>query len=156
MRVTLQRVTHASVSVDGSVTGAIEAGLLVFVGFGREDDESVLDTAIRKILELRIFYDPSGKLNLSVLDIGGSILAISQFTLYANCTRGRRPDFTQAAAPEKARNLFESFVSRLQQTGVNTQTGIFAADMKVELLNDGPVTINLEFVPQPSQPSQAF
>jgi len=108
----------------------------------------VLDVAIRKILELRIFYDPAGKLNLSLLDIGGSVLAISQFTLYANCSRGRRPDFTQAASPELARELYEDFVARLRRTGINTQTGIFAADMQVELLNDGPVTINLEIAPQ--------
>jgi len=148
MRITLQRVKHAQVSVDGSVIGSIRQGLLLFVGFGRRDDASVLDVAIRKILELRIFYDPAGKLNLSLLDIGGSVLAISQFTLYANCSRGRRPDFTQAASPELARELYEDFVARLRRTGINTQTGIFAADMQVELLNDGPVTINLEIAPQ--------
>lgn len=148
MRITLQRVKYARVNVEGSVVGSIPQGLLVFVGFGRDDDSSVLDVAIRKILELRIFYDQDGKLNLSLLDIGGSILAISQFTLYANCSRGRRPDFTQAAPPSLARELYESFVAKLRETGVPVQTGIFAADMQVELLNDGPVTINLEIDPQ--------
>ena len=131
MRLTLQRVTHASVSVDGRVTGSIQGGLLAFVGFGREDDASVLEPAIRKMLELRIFCDEAGKLNLSLLDIGGAVLAISQFTLYADCSRGRRPDFTQAAAPHKARELFDAFVVILRDKGIPTQTGIFAADMKV-------------------------
>jgi len=147
MRLTLQRVKHAQVSVDGQPVGAIQAGLLAFVGFGREDDASVLDPAIKKMLELRIFCDAAGKLNLSLQDIGGSVLAISQFTLYANCGRGRRPDFTQAAAPELARSLFDLFVDKIRQSDIPIQTGIFAADMQVELLNDGPVTINLEFSP---------
>jgi len=107
----------------------------------------VLDPAIKKMLELRIFCDAAGKLNLSLQDIGGSVLAISQFTLYANCGRGRRPDFTQAAAPELARSLFDLFVDKIRQSDIPIQTGIFAADMQVELLNDGPVTINLEFSP---------
>lgn len=147
MRLTLQRVRHASVSVDGVITGSIGNGLLAFVGFGREDDGSVIEPAIRKMLELRIFCDEAGKLNRSLLDNGGSVLAISQFTLYANCSRGRRPDFTQAAPPKLAGWLYETFVNRLREIGIVTQTGVFAADMQVELLNDGPVTINLQIDP---------
>lgn len=147
MRLTLQRVSRAQVSVEGTTTGAIGQGLLVFVGFGAGDDASLIEPAIQKILELRIFCDEKGKLNLSLLDTKGAILAVSQFTLYANCKRGRRPDFTKAAAPELARELFELFVTKLRQRGIETQTGIFAADMQVELVNEGPVTINLEFEP---------
>ncbi|MGI6198485.1 MAG: D-aminoacyl-tRNA deacylase [Candidatus Cloacimonadaceae bacterium] len=145
MRVILQRVLKASVSVEGKVVGAIRDGLLLFVGFGREDEEEVLDTAVDKILNLRIFSDENGKLNRSLLDENYSILAISQFTLYANCTRGRRPDFTKAAQPDKASHLFELFKTKLKEKGVHTESGIFAADMLVELINDGPVTISLEF-----------
>lgn len=145
MRVVLQRVLRASVSVEGKTVGAIQDGLLLFVGFGREDEEEVLDTAVDKILNLRIFSDENGKLNRSLLDENYSILAISQFTLYANCTRGRRPDFTKAAQPDKAAHLFELFKTRLREKGVHTESGIFAADMRVELVNDGPVTISLEF-----------
>lgn len=145
MRVIMQRVLKASVSVEGEVVGAIGDGLLLFVGFGREDEVEVLDVAVDKILNLRIFSDENGKLNRSLLDEHYSILAISQFTLYANCTRGRRPDFTKAAQPDKAIHLFELFKTRLREKGVHTESGIFAADMRVELVNDGPVTISLEF-----------
>ena len=145
MRVIMQRVLRASVSVEGKTVGAIKDGLLLFVGFGREGEEDVLDTAVDKILNLRIFSDENGKLNLSLLDQKYSILAISQFTLYANCTRGRRPDFTHAAHPDKAAHLFELFKAKLREKGVHTESGIFAADMQVELVNDGPVTISLEF-----------
>lgn len=145
MRVILQRVLRASVSVEGKTVGAIKDGLLLFVGFGREDEEDVLDTAADKILNLRIFSDENGKLNLSLLDQKYSVLAISQFTLYANCTRGRRPDFTHAAHPDKASHLFELFKTKLKEKGVHTESGVFAADMLVDLVNDGPVTISLEF-----------
>ncbi|NLK49911.1 MAG: D-tyrosyl-tRNA(Tyr) deacylase [Candidatus Cloacimonetes bacterium] len=145
MRVTLQRVKYARVRVRDELVGTIEEGLMVLVGFGDMDEVDVLDTAIRKILELRIFSDDAGKMNLSLLDTKGAILAISQFTLYANCSRGRRPDFTHAAHPQKARELFDLFVAKIRQQGIPIQTGIFAEDMQVELLNDGPVTINLEF-----------
>ncbi|MCB5229578.1 MAG: D-tyrosyl-tRNA(Tyr) deacylase [Candidatus Cloacimonetes bacterium] len=145
MRVTLQRVKYARVRVRDELVGTIEEGLMVLVGFGDMDEVDVLDTAIRKILELRIFIDAAGKMNLSLLDTKGAILAISQFTLYANCSRGRRPDFTHAAPPQKARELFDLFVAKIRQQGIPIQTGIFAEDMQVELLNDGPVTINLEF-----------
>ena len=145
MRVTLQRVKYARVRVRDELVGTIEEGLMVLVGFGDMDEVDVLDTAIRMILELRIFSDAAGKMNLSLLDTKGAILAISQFTLYANCSRGRRPDFTHAAPPQKARELFDLFVAKIRQQGIPIQTGIFAEDMQVELLNDGPVTINLEF-----------
>lgn len=145
MRITLQRVSSASVTVMGERVGAIKQGLVALVGFGHEDDETIINTAVSKITGLRIFNDTAEKMNLSLLDTKGAILAISQFTLYANCKRGKRPDFTQAAPPDKANHLFELFVTRLRDLGIDTQTGIFAADMKVSLINDGPVTINLEF-----------
>ncbi|MDY0152047.1 MAG: D-aminoacyl-tRNA deacylase [Candidatus Cloacimonas sp.] len=145
MRITLQRVSRAVCTVDSQVTGQIARGLLLFVGFTDGDKPELLPIAIKKCLELRIFPDANGKLNLSLLDVQGSILAISQFTLYANCSRGRRPDFTQAAAPDLARQLYNEFVALLKQSGVETQTGIFAADMQVSLVNEGPITINLEW-----------
>lgn len=145
MRITLQRVSSAVCKVDSAVTGQIGTGLLIFVGFSENDDSAKLPIAIRKCLELRIFPDDNGKLNRSLLDIKGSILAISQFTLYANCSRGRRPDFTHTAPPDLARRLYDEFVALLQQSGVPTQTGIFAADMQVSLVNEGPITINLEW-----------
>jgi len=145
MRAILQRVTRAEVRVDGKTSGKIDAGLVVLVGFGHLDTQDVIPTAVKKIRELRIFSDAAGKMNLSLDDIAGSILAISQFTLYANCARGRRPDFTHAAPPERARELYDHFVHTLRAANIPTQTGIFAADMKLELLNDGPVTIVLEF-----------
>ena len=145
MRVVLQRVLRASVSVEGKTVGAIQDGLLLFVGFGREDEEEVLDTAVDKILNLRIFSDENGKLNLSLLDKKYSVLAISQFTLYANCSRGRRPDFTHAAHPDKAARLLELFKAKLKERGMQTESGVFTADMLEDLVNDGPITINLEF-----------
>ncbi len=145
MRITLQRVSKAICRVDGKITGQIESGLLMFVGFTDTDTESILPTALRKCLELRIFEDENGKLNKSLIDQAGSLLVISQFTLYANCSRGRRPDFTHAAEPNKARELYDRFVSLCKESGVITETGIFAANMQVELINEGPITINLEF-----------
>ena len=145
MRITLQRVSKAVCYVDDKITGQIETGLLIFVGFSSIDTEAVLPLAVRKCLELRIFEDENGKMNKSVSDINGSVLVISQFTLYANCQRGRRPDFTQAAPPGKAKELYEEFVHLFKQTEINVQTGIFAAKMQIELVNEGPVTINLEF-----------
>ncbi len=145
MRITLQRVSSACCRVDGAVTGEIGAGLVLLIGFNATDNSSMLSTAATKCLELRIFPDQQGKLNRSLLDTGGSILAISQFTLYANCTRGRRPDFTQAAPPEPARKLYEEFLFILKERGINVQTGVFGADMQLSLVNDGPITINLEW-----------
>lgn len=145
MRVLVQRVSSARVEVGGKVVGEIGRGLLLFLGFGHEDTPEMLPAIAKKILEMRIFSDDAGKLNLSVTDIGGSILAVSQFTLYANCTRGRRPDFTPAAPPQLAERLYDLFLNLLRDSKMEVQAGIFAADMQVSLVNDGPVTFFLEF-----------
>ncbi|MEF3693806.1 MAG: D-aminoacyl-tRNA deacylase [Candidatus Cloacimonadota bacterium] len=145
MRLVLQRVLHAKVEVEGKAVGQIGPGLLILVGFTAGDNAELIPKAISKLTQLRIFADDNGKLNLSLLDIGGSLLVISQFTLYANCSRGRRPDFTQAAEPQLAMELYNEFVKQCRETGLQVETGIFAADMQVSLLNDGPITINLEF-----------
>lgn len=145
MRVLIQRVLSARVEVEGKVCGEIGPGMLLFVGFGRDDTESLLPSAVKKIREMRMFSDANGKLNLSVEDTKGSLLAVSQFTLYANCSRGRRPDFTPAAQPDLAERLYDRFVEMLRETGIPVQTGIFAADMKVSLVNDGPVSFILDF-----------
>lgn len=145
MRLVLQRVKRASVEIEGRINGAIEGGLLIFAGFTDTDTAELIPTAVSKVIQMRIFADQAGKLNLSLLDTGGSILIISQFTLYANCSRGHRPDFTHAAAPDKARALYDELISQFKATGINIQTGIFAADMQVDLLNDGPITIILDY-----------
>lgn len=145
MRVLVQRVSSARVEVEGRSVGAIGEGLLLFVGFGREDHSALLPAAIRKILEMRVFSDSDGKLNLDVQEVGGGLLVVSQFTLYANCSRGRRPDFTPAAPPQLAEELFDEFVYLLRESPVPVQSGIFAADMQVSLVNAGPVTFLLEF-----------
>ncbi len=145
MRVVLQRVTGASVTVDNKVTGAIKNGLLVLVGIAPEDDEAVLRTVAEKVVGLRIFEDNEEKMNLSVKDVGGRILAVSQFTLYADCKKGKRPSFSAAAGGEFAKKMYERFVEICEELMEDkVETGIFAADMKVELLNDGPVTIFID------------
>lgn len=145
MRVVVQRVSHASVSIGGELCSEIGKGLLLLVGIGRHDADEELSWMIRKIANLRIFEDAAGKMNLSVKDIGGSILAVSQFTLYADSSRGNRPGFSEAAPPETASPLFDRFVDRLrEESGCTVGTGRFGADMQVSLLNDGPVTILLE------------
>jgi D-tyrosyl-tRNA(Tyr) deacylase len=145
MRVVIQRVSSASVKVEDRITGQIDSGLLILVGFQTEDLEADMDKMIRKICQLRIFSDSEGKMNLSVTDIGGSLLVVSQFTLYADCKKGNRPSYIQAAPPEQARLLYTQFLERLKaQTTLTLATGIFGADMKVNLLNDGPVTICLD------------
>ena len=144
MKLVLQRVSQGSVSVDGQVVGAIDRGLVVLVGVGQGDTETTATRIIDKLLALRIFADAAGKMNRSVVDVGGEVLMISQFTLYADCRKGRRPAFTQAAAPDEARRLYEYCVASVGRSGVRTQTGIFAADMQVSLINDGPVTIVLD------------
>lgn len=144
MRLVLQRVSQGSVSVDGQVVGAIERGLVVLVGIGQGDTEATATRMIDKLLALRIFADDAGKMNRSVVDVGGEVLLISQFTLYADCRKGRRPAFTQAAAPAEAQRLYETCVACVRRSGARTQTGIFAADMQVSLVNDGPVTIVLD------------
>lgn len=144
MRVVIQRVKRASCTVDGTVTGQIEQGYCLFVGFNDEDTQEIIDKMIHKILFLRIFEDENGKMNKSIQDIQGSVLSISQFTLYANCKKGNRPSFTDAGNPEYAKMLYELFNQKLQDQGMQVQTGIFGADMKIDLLNDGPVTIVLD------------
>lgn len=144
MKAVIQRVTHASVTIDGQVHGAIEKGYLVLLGITHEDDEKTADRIVKKLINLRIFSDENGKINLSLKDVGGSLLIVSQFTLYADCTHGNRPGFTNAAKPEQANQLYEYFVARCREQVENVQTGSFGADMKVELLNDGPFTIILE------------
>ncbi|MEM9827030.1 MAG: D-aminoacyl-tRNA deacylase [Planctomycetota bacterium] len=144
MRVVLQRVSQASVQVDGRIVGEIQRGLLALVGIAQGDDDSVVQKIADKTAGLRIFPDASGKMNLDVQQAGGAILAVSQFTLLADCRKGRRPAFTGAAAPEIAKELYEAFVAKLRDRGLDVATGIFAADMDVRLVNSGPVTIVLD------------
>ncbi len=144
MRAVVQRVSQARVTVQGEVTGKIDRGLLVLIGIGSADTESGADYLADKIAGLRIFEDAQGKMNLGVADVGGSVLAVSQFTLYGDVRHGRRPSFDAAAPPEKARVLYEYFVERIRATGLRCETGRFQAMMQVELVNDGPVTILLD------------
>lgn len=144
MRVILQRVNEASVTVDGKVIGAIRNGLLILAGFGKDDTEENIEAMTNKILKLRVFSDENDKINLSVTDIGGELLAVSQFTLYWNCRKGTRPSFDGAMEPKRAEELYNIFVEKLRQSGLKTETGSFGADMKVSLINDGPVTVELE------------
>ena len=137
----LQRVSEASVRVDGAVIGQINAGLLVLLCAEKGDTEAVADKMLAKILKLRIFNDEAGKMNRSVQDVGGGLLVVSQFTLAADVAGGNRPSFTQAAAPEEGRRLYEHFVAQARAAHPVVQTGQFAADMKVSLVNDGPITI---------------
>lgn len=141
MRAVIQRVTQARVEVDEQVTGAIEAGLLVLLGIEREDSEHDAEYLVRKIAGLRIFDDETGKMNRSIRDISGSILVVSQFTLYGDCRKGMRPSFDRAARPEQAQSLYETFLAKARATGIKIETGVFQAAMKVTLINDGPVTI---------------
>jgi D-tyrosyl-tRNA(Tyr) deacylase len=137
----LQRVSEASVRVDGAVIGQIDAGLLVLLCAEKGDTDAVTDKMLTKMLKLRIFSDEAGKMNLSVQDVGGGLLVVSQFTLAADVAGGNRPSFTQAAGPEEGRRLYDYFVSQAQKAHPVVQTGRFAADMKVSLVNDGPITI---------------
>ena len=144
MKVLIQRVSHASVVVDGETVGAIDRGILALIGIQKHDTEENLKTMASKLLRYRIFPDDEGKMNLSVSDIEGGILAVSQFTLAADTQKGLRPSFSSAAPPAMAEQLYESFVAILRQDLSKVETGQFAADMKVSLLNDGPVTFLLE------------
>lgn len=144
MKTVIQRVSQADVKVDGIVTGEIGYGLLLLVGIDENDSTADVDWLVQKILNLRIFSDDEGKLNLSVKDIKGEILCISQFTLIADYKKGNRPSFINAAKPDKAVPLFEYFKSEIAKSGLRTEGGIFGADMKVSLLNDGPVTIVMD------------
>jgi D-tyrosyl-tRNA(Tyr) deacylase len=141
MMAVLQRVSQATVRVDGVVIGQIDTGLLVLLCAEKGDTDAVADKMLAKILKLRIFSDDAGKMNLSVQDVGGGLLVVSQFTLAADLAGGNRPSFTQAAAPEEGRRLYEHFVAQAQKAHPVVQTGRFAADMKVALINDGPITI---------------
>lgn len=144
MRVVLQRVAHASVTVDGEIIGKIQRGFLLLVGVTHDDAMEDMEYLVRKIVQMRIFEDEEGKLNRSIQDIGGEILSVSQFTLYADTKKGNRPSFSKAAPGDVALEMFEQFNGLLRDTGVPVETGQFGADMKVELLNDGPVTILLD------------
>jgi D-tyrosyl-tRNA(Tyr) deacylase len=144
MRAIVQRVTEARVEVEGLVSGQINHGLLILLGVARDDVEKDADYLADKIANLRIFDDDQGKMNLSLLDVPGELLVVSQFTLYGDVRRGRRPSYTDAAGPEKASRLYEYFVNEVRKLGVKTETGVFQATMKVSLINDGPVTILLD------------
>lgn len=144
MRLVIQRVKNASVTVDNEVTGKIGKGYLVLVGVSDSDTESIADKLIRKMIGLRIFEDENGKTNLSLADVGGSLLLVSQFTLYANCRKGNRPSFIEAGSPEKAEALYEYMIRECKKSVPEVQTGIFGADMEVSLVNDGPFTVILD------------
>ncbi len=144
MKTVIQRVSSASVTVDGEVVGQIGDGLLIFIGVEKGDSEKSADWLAEKIYSLRIFVDDSGKMNLSLKETGGAILAVSQFTLAGNCAKGRRPSFDTAASPEEGKRLYNYLVEALRGKGIPLQTGIFQADMQVSLVNQGPVTFILE------------
>jgi len=146
MRVVIQRVKYASCKVNNEITGKIDNGFLVFVGFKNDDTIDDLNKVLKKVVGLRIFSDSDDKMNLSLKDINGKILLISQFTLYANCKHGNRPSFTQAMNFKDAERYYETFLVKLRQEGISCECGIFGADMKIELLNDGPVTILIDSV----------
>ena len=145
MKAVLQRVKQGSVIVEGNIAAEIGQGLVILLGVGPEDDLAVAQILADKVAHLRIFEDEHDKMNLSVLDVGGAAIVVSQFTLYANTDKGRRPSFNNAAKPKKAEPLVEAFTERLIERGVPTQTGIFGAHMDVALVNDGPVTIVMEY-----------
>lgn len=144
MKFVIQRVKQASVKVEGSVIGKIEKGYLVLIGVSDKDTEAVADKMIKKMIGLRIFEDAEGKTNLSLADVGGSLLLVSQFTLYANCKKGNRPSFIEAGAPDKANQLYEYIIEESKKSVSVVQTGRFGAEMEVSLINDGPFTILLD------------
>jgi D-aminoacyl-tRNA deacylase len=144
MKAVIQRVSEAKVEVDGTVTGAIGTGLLILLGVGRRDEDRDIDYLANKIVNLRIFEDEQGKMNRSLKDVGGRALIVSQFTLWGDARKGRRPSFGEAAPPLQAEELYGKFVAKVMDLGVETATGIFGADMKVSLINDGPVTLIVE------------
>ena len=144
MRAVIQRVRRAEVRVDGHAVGAVGGGLLVLLGIGKEDTLEAAESLADKIVNLRIFDDPQGRMNLSLLEAKGSLLCVSQFTLYGDCRKGRRPSYDRAARPEVACGLYEAFVGAAQAKGITVETGQFQAMMEVELVNDGPVTLLLD------------
>ena len=144
MKFVIQRVTNAKCEVEGNITGQIDLGFCVLIGVAENDTESIADKMLRKLLGMRIFADADGKTNLALKDVKGSLLLISQFTLYANCRKGNRPSFTNAGNPELANHLYEYIIEECRKQILNVQTGIFGADMKISLTNDGPFTIILD------------
>jgi D-tyrosyl-tRNA(Tyr) deacylase len=144
VRAVVQRVSRAAVRVDGAVAGEIGRGLVVLLGVGREDGPEDADALAGKVANLRVFDDPAGQMNLSALDVGGAVLVVSQFTLYGDCRRGRRPSYVAAAPPEEAQVLYRRFVAQVGATGLGVAEGVFRAMMQVELVNDGPVTLLLD------------
>ena len=144
MRTIIQRVSKASVTVDGHVTGKIGQGLLVFLGVGKDDTQTDVDFIAEKATNLRIFEDGDGKMNLSVKDIGGGVLLVSQFTLFGDCRKGRRPDFTAAGSPESAKTLYEQTIAAIREKGIPVETGVFAAHMDIKSINNGPVTLIID------------
>lgn len=144
MRVVVQRVKHASVTINGTVNGKINNGFLVLLGIQSTDSEQDVDYLVKKVTNLRIFSDENDKMNLSLKDVNGELLIVSQFTLYANCKEGNRPSFVESAKPDVAIPLYEYFISECRKIIPVVETGIFGADMKVDLLNDGPVTIIMD------------
>ena len=144
MRVVVQRCSHAEVRIDGQLVGKIGKGFMLLVGITDGDTQSEADRLAKKVAQMRVFEDSEGKMNLALKDVGGAILSISQFTLYADCRKGNRPSFIRAARPETAMPLYDYFNQRLREYGLNVGTGHFGADMKVDFINDGPVTILLD------------
>ena len=144
MRFVIQRVTRSSVSVDGTTIGKIGKGFLVLIGISQEDTQETADRLVKKMTGLRIFEDENGKTNLSLADVGGALLLISQFTLYANCKKGNRPSFTEAGSPEKANALYEYIIQACREKVPVVETGSFGAEMEVSLVNDGPFTVLLD------------
>lgn len=144
MKFVVQRVNNASCTVDEKITGKIDKGFLVFIGVSNEDTEEIADKMVKKLLGLRIFDDEAGKTNLALKDVGGSLLLISQFTLYADCSHGNRPSFINAGAPDMAEKLYEYIISMVRTEGYTAETGIFGAEMTIKLENDGPFTIILD------------
>ncbi len=144
MKFVIQRVKNASVTVDNEITGKIEKGFCVLIGIADTDTEAIADKLISKMLGLRIFEDSEGKTNISLNDVNGELLLISQFTLYADCKKGNRPSFIKAGKPDKANALYEYIIAKCKESGFKTETGIFGADMSVALVNDGPFTIILD------------
>lgn len=144
MRALIQRVEHAKVEIAGENVGSITAGLLILLGVGQDDDEASADFLAQKISKLRIFNDANGKMNRSILDVGGAALVVSQFTLFADCSSGNRPSYSHAARPDTAIPLYEYFMRQLEALGISVESGKFGADMQVSLLNDGPVTLLLD------------
>ena len=144
MRLLIQRVNHADVKVDGETVGSIGKGFLVLVGVGQNDTREIADKYLKKMLGLRIFEDANGKTNLSLADVNGELLMVSQFTLYANCKKGNRPSFVEAGKPDMAEELYEYIISKCKEQIPVVERGMFGADMKVDLLNDGPFTLMLD------------